>query len=252
MPDLKFDCFIFDKDNEPHYLWEIEDDDVYYSKFAEHMLCPLCEKAFIIRSHSATGKTFLKTSPNSKHGLVDGKPCYYSQPPAPQYAIREFLGSLRGANRLNIKIRSLIRMMKSKDLKPKGKPSETSLSEILSLKYSSKKAKAEKRAVIPKYSINQWSYVPEGEIIAVYGKVAIKVKAYPSVKNPEKENLYWRLHNIKTGAFITSVWANYYPTAISDGNYYFAAFCTKERNGEYYNLKPFDFAEGMVAEQIND
>lgn len=249
MPDLKFDSFIYDKDGSTHFLDEIKNDDIYFSIYYEHMLCPECKTAKVTRSHSKNGKLHIKTSQNSKHGMVNDKPCYLSQPPAPQYAINEHLNNLRNSHNLQNKLKTIIRILKRRDFFQIINTHNESSSDALSLTYISKTKTIKKNAVIPKYSINQWYYIPENEIVAIYGKVKIEVRIIPN-NNNTGVNKYWRFYNEKTGKMITSMWANKYPEDITDGIYYFATFGKKEQYKSFYNLVPFDASEGISVEKI--
>lgn len=252
MSDLKFENFIYDrdKDGDLHDLSEIEDDEIYIQKFENHMLCPSCKVARLVRSHSATGTMFLKTAPRSAHGYVDGEPCYFSQEPAPQYAIREHLQDLARTKNLQPKLESLIRRLKSEDLRVQNSDAGESLTKILSLKYAPKNTKKEKQAAIPKYSINKWEDIPEDELVAVYGKVTIKVKKTSNKNDPTKYNTYLRLFKLGTNNRLTSVFVMNHLAETVDGNYYFAAFGTKEKHDDYFDLEPFILPDGIVLEKI--
>lgn len=249
MPDLKFDSFIYDKDNSLHFLDEIESDNAYYSIYYEHMLCPECKTARVARSHSKNGKLYIKTNINSKHGVVDGTLCYLAQPPAPQYAVNEHLRQLKHSHNLQNKLKTLIRILKKREIERNTNRSKESYTDALSLSYLSKNKTKKNQAVIPKYSINQWYYIPENEIVAIYGKVRIEVYIIQNADNT-KLNKYWRFYNIKSDKLITSMWANRYPDDIEDGIYYFATFGTKEHYKSFYNLVPFDAADGISIEKI--
>ncbi len=249
MPDSKFDSFIYDKDNSVHFLDEIEDDNTYYSKYYEHMLCPECEIATVTRSHSKNGKLYIKTNKNSKHGITNGIPCYLAQPPAPQYVIKGHLRQLRNNHNLQNKLKTLIRILKKREVAKNTNIDKESYTDALSLYYTPKNKAVKNRAVIPKYSINQWYYIPKNEIVAIYGKVKIEVHVISNDDNT-KQNKYWRFYNVKSNKLITSMWANKYPNDIEDGIYYFATFGTKEQYKSFYNLIPFDSVEGISLEKV--
>lgn len=249
MSEPKFDSFIYDVDYSYHYTKEIENDSIYYSKYEGHMICPECLTARLMRSHSRNGSVYIKTIPNSPHGFISNQKCYHSQDIAPQYIIRNYINNLNQDKRLQPKLESLIRIIKSRDIKSLSNNNSLSFTKELTIKYTPKNSTKEKNDVIPKYSINQWYYIPTNEIVALYGKVKILVKNTPSSKFPDKINTYWHIYNIKSDKKITSMWANTYPL-ISDGIYYFATFATKEEYKGFYNLVPIFKYNCVLVEKL--
>lgn len=249
--DFKFEGFYYDYDHQFHYLSEIQNisNFEYETKYRNHIFCPECYKAKLLIYH-IDDKIFLKSYPLSVHGEVDGHECYHSQDEAPQYVVKEYLANLKKNNKLQSKLDSLIRIIERREVKSFF--GNNSLKEdAFTVKYKSKKSGVSKKAAIPRYSINQWYYLPEDTLFGVYGKVHIEVAYNQDKNNPNKKYTNWLLKNINTGKFITSINASYYPEQISDGDYIFASFCMKKKVKNFYPMYLYDMKIGMTVKPLN-